>query len=177
MSVLNLPFLLKMMEALSQLIHGFSLGSEEVLGSWCGLEMEGLDGRHLSFYVVASSQLRSTCRSAKSPSHVWIAPPCWVPWPYIAHSILGPQKPLGVALGLSVLTHCTDTPSLVSYWLRDVQSLPTPSDEAQIHSALGFSALSKRSIIQLQQLPCSCDSVQGKGPSCIQNQGVQYSSH
>lgn len=95
----------------------------------------------------------------------------------IAHSILGPQKPLGVALDLSVLTHCTDTPSLVSYWLRDVQSLPTPSNEAQIHSALGFPVLSKGSINQLQQLPCSCDSVQGKGPSYIQNQGVQYSSH
>lgn len=168
MSVLNLPFLLKTMETSSQSIHGSSLGSEEVPRSWCGLEMAGLDGRHLSFYVVASSQLPSTCSSAKSLNHVWIAPPCWVPWPYIAHSILGPQKPLGVALGLSVLTHCTDTPSaLVSYWLRDVQSLPTPSYEAQIHSVLGFPVLSRGSIIQLQQLPCSRDSVQGKGPSHI----------
>lgn len=139
MSVLNLPFVLKMIGTSSQSIHGFSLGSEEVPGSWCGLEMAGLDGRHLSVYVVASCQLSSTCRSAKSLSHVWIAPQCWVPWPYIAHSILRPQKPFGVALDLSVLTHCTDIPSaLMSYWLRDFQSLPTPSNEAQIHSALGF---------------------------------------
>ena len=165
MSVLNLPFLLKMIGTSSQSIRGFSLGSEEVPGSWCGLEMAGLDGRHLSVYVVASCQLPSTCRSAKSLSHVWIAPQCWVPWPCIARSILRPQKPLGVALDLSVLTHCTDTPSaLMSYWLREFQSLPTPSNEAQIHSALGFPILSRGSFSCNNSL-APVTLFRGKGPA------------
>lgn len=133
--------------------------------------MAGLDGRRLSIYVDLQEHISVYLRE---PLQIRQVPEACLD----CSTVLGamavycpqhpgtPETPWG-CLG-PVLTHCTDKPSaLVSYWLRDFQSLPTPSNEAQIHSALGFPILSRGPIIQLHQLPCSRDSVQGKGPSRI----------
>lgn len=169
MSVLNLPFLLKMTGTSSQLTHGFSLGSEEVPGSWCGLEMAGLNGRRLSIYVDLqehiSVYLREPLPDPQSLKHVWIAPRCWVPWPMYCPQHPGtPETPWG-CLG-PVLTHCTDKPSaLVSYWLRDFQESSYPQQWGSDPLCSWFPILSRGPIIQLHQLPCSRDSVQGKRPT------------